>query len=268
MLIRLAIFSQGCPYYNFMNNSICLITLDSLRYDVTQIANTPNLRNIIGRYSENKDWVEVGAAATYTMPAHVSIFQGGTLPNRLDGSRVDFREQMMFFAHGRMRGEIGYRYELPEASNMIKGFGKLGYRTIGVGGVRWFDTSLATSRIWNNYFEEFYWREEFRPTFPDAFEKQIKLIQGLMMTGQVFLFLNVGSTHFPYRDKPSTVNSQVECLEYIDSHIMDVINAVPKPADVILMSDHGECFGEDGLWGHAIYHPKVMRTPLAILEIT
>jgi glucan phosphoethanolaminetransferase (alkaline phosphatase superfamily) len=35
----------------------------------------------------------------------------------------------------------------------------------------------------------------------------------------------------------------------------------------MVTADHGECFGEDGLWGHAIYHPKIMHVPLLIFTV-
>ena len=31
--------------------------------------------------------------------------------------------------------------------------------------------------------------------------------------------------------------------------------------------DHGECFGEDGYWGHGINHPKVFEVPLGIFRL-
>ena len=44
----------------------------------------------------------------------------------------------------------------------FKGFEKAGYRTIGIGGVGWFDTTIETSKFWaTDYFQEFYWNHSF-----------------------------------------------------------------------------------------------------------
>jgi arylsulfatase len=36
---------------------------------------------------------------------------------------------------------------------------------------------------------------------------------------------------------------------------------------VIVTADHGECFGEDGYWGHGVNHPKVFEVPLSIFRL-
>ena len=36
----------------------------------------------------------------------------------------------------------------PKVSNVIKGFESSGYRTIGIGGVGWFDNRRPTTNIW------------------------------------------------------------------------------------------------------------------------
>lgn len=66
------------------------------------------------------------------------------------------------------------RYILPEASNLVKGFEKCGYETIGIGGVSWFNDIYETTDLWaREYFQQFYWREHFTPSSDDAFEYQI-----------------------------------------------------------------------------------------------
>jgi arylsulfatase A-like enzyme len=56
------------------------------------------------------------------------------------------------------------------------------------------------------------------------------------------------------------------CLEYLDGVIGGVIDWLLTrrlPTIVCFCADHGDCFGEDGCYGHAFYHPKVMEIPLA-----
>jgi arylsulfatase A-like enzyme len=47
----------------------------------------------------------------------------------------------------------------------------------------------------------------------------------------------------------------------------ELIEALPRPLWLVIMADHGDCMGEDGLWGHSFYHPKVMEIPMTVLKI-
>ena len=42
---------------------------------------------------------------------------------------------------------------------------------------------------------------------------------------------------------------------------------MPDNTLVILTADHGEAFGEDGFWGHGIYHEKVMNVPMSCFMV-
>jgi hypothetical protein len=35
-------------------------------------------------------------------------------------------------------------------------------------------------------------------------------------------------------------------------------------ANMILCGDHGDAWGEDGVWEHRIHHPKVIEVPLLL----
>lgn len=42
--------------------------------------------------------------------------------------------------------------------NHWQGFEYLGYRTVGIGGVRWFDINKPTARFWTrDFFQEFFY---------------------------------------------------------------------------------------------------------------
>ena len=63
-----------------MRNFI-IITIDSLRYDVAIQANTPVFDKLISDYQlSSRQWHKTFAHATYTLPAHVSMFSGGKFP--------------------------------------------------------------------------------------------------------------------------------------------------------------------------------------------
>jgi glucan phosphoethanolaminetransferase (alkaline phosphatase superfamily) len=63
-----------------------------------------------------------------------------------------------------------------------------------------------------------------------------------------------------------TVAGQVQALEYVDSHLPELLELLPDRCDLMILADHGECFGEEGLWGHSFYHPKVMEVPFAYIQ--
>ena len=110
-----------------------------------------------------------------------------------------------------------------------------------------------------------------------------------------FALINFGETHDPYeigRDgrvadpetsrarKPTLLRKgaidhiawqrQGECCDFIDK-CLQAIHAQLMPSSrntiFILCGDHGECFGEDGNFGHGFYHPKTMEVPLAIFDL-
>ena len=97
----------------------------------------------------------------------------------------------------------------------------------------------------------------------------------------MFAFLNVGETHVPYyydgapwhpADNPcipfSDGNDAAECrrrqracLEACDRTLAPLLAAFAS-ASVVACGDHGDCWGEDGLWEHGISHPKTLEVPL------
>jgi arylsulfatase A-like enzyme len=54
---------------------------------------------------------------------------------------------------------------------------------------------------------------------------------------------------------------QVLALEWVDGQLAALLEAFSE-STVILCSDHGDCWGEDGLWEHGISHEKVLEVPL------
>jgi membrane-anchored protein YejM (alkaline phosphatase superfamily) len=139
------------------------------------------------------------------------------------------------------------------------------------------------------------WFEKFTFTDTDA-ETQIDfLLEELDVASPFFGFINLGETHDPFyykgKEKPCPFPvqarlmewppreegkvgrdsepywHQVEALEFLDGKLARLFEALPGETVVIVCGDHGEAFGEDGYWGHAINHPKVHEVPLAIFRL-
>ena len=55
---------------------------------------------------------------------------------------------------------------------------------------------------------------------------------------------------------------QVAVLEYLDAVFEQLLERLPPSTWLIVTSDHGELFGEDGYFGHGpIAHDKVLEVP-------
>ena len=84
-----------------------------------------------------------------------------------------------------------------DGPNIIEGFRRLGYRTIGSGAVGWFDPKTETGAVLSQPFDSF-----FYPGNTWSLREQLKWIDdelnNLPKSTPTFLFLNVGETHVPY----------------------------------------------------------------------
>ena len=243
-----------------------MISLDSLRYDVAVEAPTPHLDEIFRSYDAGP-WRRVFAQSTYTLPSHLSLLQGAIGPSNLDWEPVYDRRVCSFFKVALpWRAEQRALYEVPAAQNVVKGFERQGYRTIGIGGVGWFNPAYETSGFWKErFFQRFHWQPEFGEENPDSFVAQLGVAERELCDrdgSPLFFFLNVSATHDPYRGEPASKEGQGRALQYVDRHFPRLIELLPKPCHVLLWSDHGDCFGEDGVWGHGFPHEKVLEVPM------
>ena len=246
-----------------------LITIDSLRYDVAVESNTYNFNNLMQKYQKSgNSWHKVYAQATYTLPAHVSMFSGGKFPsNNLGVFPFDRKDSL--FSHINSKN-IGL-FTIEENDVCVTcSFKNKGYRTIGMGSVGWFNDHYGTSKdFWLKYFNEFYYQDNFNVKNSESFRNQILLTEKVLKNNNasLFFFINIGSTHAPYRHEERSVQGQIKALEYVDNLIVKFIKLFSANTDFFICGDHGECFGEDDMWGHSFYHEKVMAVPACYLEI-
>lgn len=260
--------------YNLDN--FLIITLDSCRWDTYLKAKTPNLDSLLKlkkAYSQG----------TYTLPSHLSIYSG-ILPSvweeiplynrfKKDLFRVDIRPVL----------NEPYIMFPKDTYNIITGLKKKGYNSYGTGAVGWFRHPLL-----NQYFDKFLYSGI-------NLEKQVNFLLSCLNSNEepFFALLNIGETHEPYeyggeiketgvaRNRMRAFSNigyldkehgkQIACLEFIDYHLNIFFNKLVKrtnlPTTIIICGDHGECFGEDGFYGHGFFHEKVMEVPLGIFKL-
>ncbi|MFN3352094.1 MAG: hypothetical protein ACK4Z5_00685 [Brevundimonas sp.] len=117
-------------------------------------------------------------------------------------------------------------------------------------------------------------------------EVQVDWIEARLTEGgdrPAFVFVNVGQTHVPYHlkgapwsadDNPcvpfQTVDRSAECrmrqtacVEYVDGRVAG-LPARFRDATTLICADHGDCWGEDGLWEHGISHEMTLTVPLVL----
>lgn len=164
--------------------------------------------------------------------------------------------------------------------NIVDGFRRAGYRTIGTAAMGWFDPSTPVSAVLRTGFDAF----EFAGD--SGVESQVQWVSDqIRLAGEqpLFTFLNIGETHVPYHfkgaswsreDNPcipyQTVDRadecrarQLACAEYVDDATADLIAAF-LGATIIICADHGDCWGEDGLWEHGVSHEMTLTVPLVL----
>jgi hypothetical protein len=166
-----------------------------------------------------------------------------------------------------------------EGRNIVDGFRQAGYRTIGCGALGWFNPATPTGAAITVDFERiahFGW--------PWSVQAQVDWLLAELdaAAGEpVFAFLNVGETHTPYwhegaawsaDDNPcqpfQTIDRrddcaarQRACLEHVDVALAPLLERFAG-ASTIVTADHGDCWGEHGLWEHGVSHPATLTVPL------
>ena len=127
-------------------------------------------------------------------------------------------------------------------------------------------------------FDESHWHEELGVTAPDSTENQVALAIQLLEQHpppqRLFLFLNVSAIHQPNRfylpgEQNDSLRSHAAALRYVDSCLGRLFTALEQrgPAFVILCSDHGTAYGEDGYEGHRLAHEVVWTVPYGQFQL-
>jgi hypothetical protein len=250
-------------------HDLLFVTLDTLRYDVARDAlnqgRTPNLAAALpgGR------WQERHSPGSFTYAAHHAFF-AGFLPTPVKPGR-----------HGRLFAARFAGSETTttetcvfDAPDIVTGLAERGYHTACIGGVGFFNKQTALGRVLPCLFAESHWSPALGVADPHSTENQVMLAAEILgrlpKSRRVFLFVNVSALHqpncifVPGADR-DTLETHAAALAYVDRHLPALFAAVQRrgPALVILCSDHGTAYGEEGYTGHRIGHPAVWTVPYA-----
>ncbi len=263
------------PFPRQPSASVLFVTLDSCRLDTFAAADAPNLK-ALGPVHRTQ------APGTFTYGSHAAMFMGFT-PG--DATRREAFVNPKFGKIFRMVGG-GLAGRAPEAfclegRNIVDGFRRRGHRVLGTGAMTWFNPAKPTTHALTTDFERLFYAG------PDySVLKQLAWLETELTVGDArpaFVFLNVGETHVPYwhegadwdrawnpcrafdpdgtNDAAECARRQRACVEWLDARLSGLLASFAG-ANVVVCGDHGDAWGEDGLWEHGISHPKVLEVPL------
>jgi hypothetical protein len=251
--------------------SVLFITLDSCRYDTFCEATAPHLKSVGPLY-------QAKAPGSFTYSSHAAMFMGFT------PGLADRKEAIVNPKYGKLFRVEGVGFKVTDhivlsGRNIVDGFRKKGYLTVGSGAAEWFNPERASGGHLSADFERFQYAGN---TFSLARQVEWILAQVQSTRRPTFTFLNVGETHTPYyfqgapwdraynpcvpfaaatNDAAECRRRQKSCLEFVDRTLAGLLD-VFGDATVVVCADHGDCWGEDGLWEHGIHHEKVYDVPL------
>jgi hypothetical protein len=250
-------------------HDVLFATIDTLRYDVTRDAlargRTPNLAAVL----PGGLWEERHSPGNFTYAAHQAFF-AGFLPTPVAPGKHPRPFALRFPGSER----IGEATCVLDAPDIVTGLAGLGYHTVCIGGVGFFNKRSPLGNVLPGLFAESHWAPELEVTEPRSTENQVALAESALgripRSRRVFLFVNISDVHQPnyfylegaLRD---SIASHASALAYVDRHLPRLFAALAQrgPALAIVCSDHGTAYGEDGYEGHRLGHPVVWTVPYA-----
>ena len=261
---------------------VLFISLDSCRYDTFAAVHAAG---DLSQISAVGPLHQAMAPSYFTYGSHAAFWMGFT-PGVIGSAEPWLNPKagklfrMAFAGHAGQDGERSFRLG---GANIIEGFRQRGYCTIGSGAVDWFDDASATGSVLGAPFEHF----QFAGNTWSLGEQLAWIDERLAEApaGQpLFVFLNVGETHVPYWYKgapwprwPSpcvpfggegcsaaeSARRQRVCLSWVDQQLGPLLQRFAD-GTVLVCADHGDCWGEDGLWEHGISHDATLTVPLLL----
>ncbi|MEV8457164.1 STM4013/SEN3800 family hydrolase [Streptomyces sp. NPDC052095] len=254
------------------SHDLLFVTLDTLRHDVAaDLAAAGRIPNL-ARHLPGGAWEERHAPGSFTYASHQAMF-AGFLPTPT-GRGPHPRLFAARFAGSESTASDTFVFDTPD---LVSGLAGVGYRTVCIGGVGFFNKQAALGSVLPGMFQESHWEPEFGVASPTSFEAQVaraeQVVARLPAEQRLFLFVNVSALHQPNwfhrpgatREAGDSRATHAAALEYVDAHIGRLFAAASsrRRCFAIVCSDHGTAYGDDGYTGHRLGHPSVWTVPYA-----
>jgi hypothetical protein len=266
--------------------NLVVVVLDSLRYD-SWLAAKPSSLTEVGEVERRFSY------ASWTAPSHYNLLMGllpHSSPAHVYASEYYKRDFLRYSERLGVK-DIEFKRLLPSIFLPTYLKHTLGYWTHARVSMPVLNPFTVINRDFDSY--------ELMPAHNDmtAIVEQVRFDD----ERPSFWLLNVGETHYPYSwpgsdasDLPhisgvhgvfkrldelragdgeaaeffdeaqlrSLHERQIAALEYLDGVLASLLERLPANTWLIVTSDHGELFGEDGYFGHGpIAHEKVLEVP-------
>ena len=264
--------------------NLIVVTFDSLRYDTWTAAQPQTLKQL---GAVERRW----SYASWTAPSHYNLLMGllpHTSPPRVYASEY-YKQDFLRYSERLGVDGIEFKRLLPSIFLPTYLRNVLGYSTHAMVSMPVLNRNTPINRDFDTY--------ELMPKHNDM----AAMLDQMTFDDErpSFYMLNVGETHYPYAlpdedpsqwprlsgvhgvfkhlddeqpaDEPAFFNDdvlaelrerQVIALRYLDGVMARLFDLVPKNTWIVVTSDHGELFGEDGYFGHGpIAHDKVLEVP-------
>jgi hypothetical protein len=249
-------------------HDILFVTLDTLRFDVAARlhaqGHTPNLSAHLPN-----GWEWRHSPGNFTFAAHAAFF-AGFLPTPAAPGKHPRPFALRFPGSETTTDETA----VVDAPDIVAGLRSVGYYTICVGGVGFFNKLTPLGRVLPGLFDESHWSPQLGVTDPRSAENQVNLALARVAeqprSRRVFLFVNVSAIHQPNRfylpgATDDTIESHAAALEYVDGHLGRLFAGLRArgPWLCVVCADHGTAYGEGGYTGHRVAHPVVWDVPYA-----
>lgn len=252
------------------SHDLLFVTLDTLRYDVAArclaSGRTPRLAKVL----PGGVWERRHTPASFTYAAHHAFF-AGFLPTPV----APGPHERLFAARFGGSETSGPGTYVFDAADLPTALATAGYHTVCLGGVGFFNPGAPLGRVLPGLFAEAHWEKAFGVTAPDCFGAQLDrleaIIAGLPARRPLFTFINVAALHQPNRHyvpgaADDGLDTHAAALEYVDGELGRLFALAAgrgRPCQVIICSDHGTLYGEDGHVGHRVAHEAVWTVPYA-----
>ncbi len=248
------------------HHHILFITLDTLRYDVAQSQWERGGLPHIGEYLP-QGWEKRHTPGSFTYAAHQAFF-AGFLPTPVNEPQAARLFVMEFPGSATISAE-SWVGNAPDLVSALKG---VGYDTLCVGGVGFFNQQSPLGLVLPNLFDEAIWKTKMGVTDSHSTANQVEWIIDYWRHQPAslrFTFLNVSAIHQPNSfyltgATEDNIDSHAAALRYVDhslGELFAVCQGLDRPTLVLLMSDHGTCYGDGGYQGHRLAHEVVWTVP-------
>lgn len=247
---------------------ILFVCFDTLRYDVAVREQEKGTTKVLNRYGK---WRKCQAPGNFTYPSHQAMFSG-FFPIDEEIRDMKKRETLFFTENiGMGRKAPSGAFVFREAT-WVQELEKRGYETYCVGGVGFFDKRTEIGKVLPGIFKHSYWNPSFGCLVKNSVENQVNFIKKILEKAdrdkKIMLYLNISALHYPNNyflpgAEKDSIETQAAALRYADGQMERLFSIFQNMGDtfVICLSDHGTCYGEDGVWYHGVNHPIVNTVP-------